>query len=315
MKGNFKPWAPTQNGQQKTVRFGNDCQKKGKHSKLVSQEDSRRRNTRSATRYVPQKNFAPIREYGTTDTNCSSKHNQNVDLCPDSDDVNIPLNKLPTTEDGTWKDESSNVAPLEPNFISTTKAWVSKWRDSVQLESLMMNCLTLFRWVTKASKVSFIFSILILYPLQSFYSLIIIDFNSLPVYASPNHRQKEWIEKPANNNNIAVTWVFWCELRDLRMLCPGHTKEMNTKTRTNSSLPVETKDTSKGAHIHDGQSSEPFYPTFKILTIIFFKVRFWVVEILLVARHEMSLINSSPAFNLPKWEQSLHQTYNPETNW
>ena len=95
---------------------------------------------------------------------------------------------------------------------------------------------------------------------------------------------------------------------------PGHTKETNPKTKTNSSLRVETKDTSMGAHIHDGQSSEPFQPTFKILTILFFKIRFWVVEILLVARHEISLINCPPAFNLTKWEQSLHQTYNPGTN-
>ena len=52
-----------------------------------------------------------------------------------------------------------------------------------------MNCLTLFRWATKASKVSFIISIFCLYPFYPFSSLIIIDFNSLPIYASPNRRQ------------------------------------------------------------------------------------------------------------------------------
>ena len=34
--------------------------------------------------------------------------------------------------------------------------------------------------------------------------------------------------------------------------------EKQTRTRTNSSLQVETKDTSLGTHIHDGQSSELF---------------------------------------------------------
>ena len=67
-----------------------------------------------------KKNMAPIREYGTTDSKCSSKHNQNVDLCPDSDDVNIPINKFLTTEDETCKGESNDVTPLELKFISTT---------------------------------------------------------------------------------------------------------------------------------------------------------------------------------------------------
>ena len=67
-----------------------------------------------------RKNIAPIREYGTSDSNCNPKHNQNVDLCPDSDDANIPINKLLTTEVGTCKAESNDVTALEPKFISTT---------------------------------------------------------------------------------------------------------------------------------------------------------------------------------------------------
>ena len=67
-----------------------------------------------------KKNNAPIREYRTSNSNCSPKHNQNVDLCPDSDDANIPIHKLLTTEVGTCKVESNDVTPLEPKFISTT---------------------------------------------------------------------------------------------------------------------------------------------------------------------------------------------------
>ena len=47
-----------------------------------------------------------------------------------------------------------------------------------------------------------------------------------------------------------------------------------------------------GAQVHDGQSSEPFYRTFKNLTILFFKVIFRVVENLLVASHEVSQIKT-----------------------
>ena len=46
------------------------------------------------------------------------------------------------------------------------------------------------------------------------------------------------------------------------------------------------------AHIQDGQSSEPFYPIFKILIKLLFKIKFKAVEILLIARHEMSQINT-----------------------
>ena len=66
------------------------------------------------------KNIAPIREYGTSDSNCRSQHHQYVDQCPDSDDVKIPSNNLLTTEEEASQDESNDLTPLEPKFISTT---------------------------------------------------------------------------------------------------------------------------------------------------------------------------------------------------
>ena len=60
-------------------------------------------------------------------------------------------------------------------------------------------------------------------------------------------------------------------------------RKTNQKLRTNSSLQVETKDTSLGAHIHDGQSLEPFHPAFENLPKAFSKVRFGLVENLLAA--------------------------------
>ena len=56
-------------------------------------------------------------------------------------------------------------------------------------------------------------------------------------------------------------WNLWHELRYLRRALA--LRKTNQKPRTNSSLQVETKDTSLGAHIHDGQSLEPFYPAFE----------------------------------------------------
>ena len=68
-------------------------------------------------------------------------------------------------------------------------------------------------------------------------------------------------------------------------------------TKTNSSLQVETKDTSLGAHIHDGHFLETFYLPFEKLPKAFSKVRFGVVENLLVASHEVSQINTLHAFD------------------
>ena len=67
-----------------------------------------------------KKNTAPIREYGTSESNCRSQHDQNVDRCPDSDDVNSPTNKLLTTEGETCLHESNDLTPPETTFPSRT---------------------------------------------------------------------------------------------------------------------------------------------------------------------------------------------------
>ena len=71
-------------------------------------------------------------------------------------------------------------------------------------------------------------------------------------------------------------------------------QKTNQKPRMNSSLQMETKDSSLGAHIHDGQL---LYPAFKTLTKAFSKVRVGVVENLLVESHEVSQINTLHAFD------------------
>ena len=73
-------------------------------------------------------------------------------------------------------------------------------------------------------------------------------------------------------------------------------RKTNQKPRTNTSLQVETKDTSLGAQIQDGQSIEPLYPAFENLPKTFSKVR--VVENLLVASHELPEINTLHAFGV-----------------
>ena len=119
MEGNFRPWAPSQKGNQKTVRFCKYCHKNG-HTPKWCQKKMRDEELRRVQHDMSfNKNIAPIREYGTSDSNCRS---QNLDRCPDSDDMNFPTNKLLTTGDETCHDESNFVTPLELKFISTINA-------------------------------------------------------------------------------------------------------------------------------------------------------------------------------------------------
>ena len=120
MEGNFRPRAPTQKGKQKTVRFCNYCHKNG-HPPNWCRKRMRDEEIRRVQHDVSlNKNVATIREYGTSDSSCRSQHDQTKKRCPDSDDVNIANIEILTTEDRIRKDESNDVTPLGPKFISTT---------------------------------------------------------------------------------------------------------------------------------------------------------------------------------------------------
>ena len=167
MEGNFRPWAPTQKGNQKTARFCNYCHKNGHTPKWCRKKmrDEEIRRVRHDMSF--NKNIAPIRENGTSDCNCRSQHDQNVARCPVLDDVIIPTNKLLSTEDKTCQDESNDVTPLEPKFISTTNGMSFRMRNSTQLKSLTTNCPTHFRWATEGLENPFY--IVILYLLYTSY--------------------------------------------------------------------------------------------------------------------------------------------------
>ena len=77
MEGKFRPWTPTQKGNQKIVRFCKYCHKSGHtpkrcRNKMRDEEVRRVQHDMSLT-----KDIAPIREEGTSDSNCRSQHDQN----------------------------------------------------------------------------------------------------------------------------------------------------------------------------------------------------------------------------------------------
>ena len=107
-------------GKPKSVRFCNYCHKNGHTSKWCRKKMRDEEIWRVQHDISLNKIIAPIREYGTSDSNCRSQHDQNVDRCPDSDDLNIQTNKLLTTEEETCQDESNDLTPPEPTFFSRT---------------------------------------------------------------------------------------------------------------------------------------------------------------------------------------------------
>ena len=105
----FRQWARTpQKRNQKTVRFCNYCHEHGHTPEWCGKKMRDEEKRRVQHNMSFNKNIAPIREYGTSDSNCRSEYDRNVDRCLDSDDVNIPTNKFLTTEDETCQEESDD---------------------------------------------------------------------------------------------------------------------------------------------------------------------------------------------------------------
>ena len=121
MKGNSRPWAPTQKGKQKPLRLCNYCHKNG-HTPNWRRKKMRKAEIRRGQHHISlKKNTAPIREYRTSDSNCRSQHNESVNRCPDSDDVNIPTNKLLTTKEEPCLDESNDLTTPDPEAVLRTQ--------------------------------------------------------------------------------------------------------------------------------------------------------------------------------------------------
>ena len=119
MKGNSRSWALTQKEKQK--RFCNYCHKK-RHTPNWCRKKMRDEEIRRVQQDLSlKKNTAPTREYRTSDSNCRSQHDESVNRCPDSDDVNIPTNKLLTTKEEPCLDESNDLTTPDPEAVLRTR--------------------------------------------------------------------------------------------------------------------------------------------------------------------------------------------------
>ena len=118
MEGNFRQWAPTQKGNQKTVRFCNYCHKNG-HTPKWCRKKMRDEELRKIQNEKSSKNIhVPNQNHGTNAVDRSAQYDQNVDRCLNWDDGNNPTNEHQPTEEETGQNESNEITPRERRSFS-----------------------------------------------------------------------------------------------------------------------------------------------------------------------------------------------------
>ena len=118
MEGNSRPWAPTQKGKQKTVRFCNYCHKNG-HSPNWCRKKMRDEAIRKIQNEMSSKKIhVPNQNHGTNAVDRSAQYDQNVDRSSGSDDGNKPTNKLQPAEEYAGQDEPNEITPRERRSFS-----------------------------------------------------------------------------------------------------------------------------------------------------------------------------------------------------
>ena len=117
MEGNFRPWAPTQKRNQKTVRFCNYCHKNGHIPKWCRKKmrDEELRKIQYEMSF--KRNHGPSQNHGSSDVESSPQYDQNVNRSPDSDNGNNQTHELQPTEEEAWQDEPNESSPPEPRFL------------------------------------------------------------------------------------------------------------------------------------------------------------------------------------------------------
>ena len=119
MEEKSRPWAPTQKGKQKTVRFCNYCHKNG-HTPKWCRKKMRDEEIRKIQYEMTSKNnHVPNQNHGTNAVGRSAQYDQNVEQCLNSDDGHNPTNELPlTTEEENGQDEFNEITPPERRSFS-----------------------------------------------------------------------------------------------------------------------------------------------------------------------------------------------------
>ena len=220
---------PNQKGRQNATRFCNYCRTNGH-----TQNWCRRRMQDEGIRRVQydmsfKRNVAPIWDCGTSRFNRESQNDQNSDRPPDWTYGNNPTNGLLTTEGEVWQDGSNELILNESRFISRADGMgfnMAQISSTGESDAEMSDPLPLGYWRLQSLLYNFF-----LYPFQTFFTLILL--NSFSLLLLINLRsilciQSTIIRLRLEDQSIASvsqnTSVLWREMREVRTLCSGHSK-------------------------------------------------------------------------------------------
>ena len=118
MEGNSRPWAPTQQGKQTTVRFCNYCHKNGHTPKWCRKKMRDEEIRKIQNEMCSKNNHVPNQNHGTDAVDRSAQYDQNVDRCLNSDDGNNLTNEHQPTEEETGQNEFNEITPRERRSFS-----------------------------------------------------------------------------------------------------------------------------------------------------------------------------------------------------
>ena len=124
MEGNSRPWAPTQQGKQTTVRFCNYCHKNGHTPKWCRKKMRDEEIRKIQNEMCSKNNHVPNQNHGTDAVDRSAQYDQNVDRCLNSDDGNNLTNEHQPTEEETGQDEFNEINPRERRSFSRNSGMI-----------------------------------------------------------------------------------------------------------------------------------------------------------------------------------------------
>ena len=305
MEGNSRPWAPTQKGEQKTVRFYNYSIKNGHAPKWCRKKMRDEEIQKIQNEISSKRNHAPYQKHGTNAVDRSAQYDQNVDRSPDSDDGNNPTNDRQPTEEETGQDESKETTPPERRSFSRNSGMnlnVAQVTSAGESDDELSDPLPLGYWSLWKTLSFFIIScffvfFILLTVIWWYFSRRLSPIRLLIVASKPPTLCRD--TRSSTRNIFAVLFG----IIDVNIAVFGHYALATSRiNKAKFSLHVKSKQPSIRAHNHE-QLLKTFYPTFKILTETFSQVRIGSVQNLLVVILILITIQqkSSPASLWPLW--------------
>ena len=157
VQGNFRPWAPTQNGKQKTVRLCNCCHKIGHTPNWCRKKCETKKYERYDMNCPPQGIISLPTSMALMLSTAAPNTIKTWTYLLIRMMATTQLKKFNPPKRKPGKMNLTNSLLSKQDSFKGTIAWASEWHNSIQLKSLTMNCPIHFRWATAALENRFLY--------------------------------------------------------------------------------------------------------------------------------------------------------------